>query len=127
MTINTVRAADRTLIERYVALMQVGAGGLDELLGLFTDDAVYVEPFSGQPTAHSGRAEIRAFFQHAFDTDLRGADLSGALFLTRFQIGAAMAGAHLSADASGALRHDGVKETDDVHPLLQHPGGKLLG
>ncbi len=76
MTINTVRAADRTLIERYVALMQVGAGGLDELLGLFTDDAVYVEPFSGQPTAHSGRAEIRAFFQHAFDTDLRGARLT---------------------------------------------------
>ena len=53
-------AEERALIERYFAAMQRGPDGHDALLELFTDDAVYVEPFSGGP-AHRGREAIRAY------------------------------------------------------------------
>ena len=75
MAINTVPSHDRSVVERYMALMQVGPGGVDDLVGLFADDAVYVEPFMGAPHVHSGKAEIRAFFQNALDQNLRGARL----------------------------------------------------
>jgi ketosteroid isomerase-like protein len=48
------------VIERYFAAMQRGPDGHDALVELFTDDAVYVEPFSGGP-AHRGREAIRAY------------------------------------------------------------------
>ena len=74
--INTVPTRDRTTVQQYLAAMQAGPGGLDELVGLFEDDAVYVEPFSGQPQVHSGKAEIRAFFEYALENHLKGARLT---------------------------------------------------
>src|ERR1700687_5859619 len=56
--------------------MQAGPGGLEELVSLFADEAVYVEPFSGQPQVHSGKAEIRAFFEYALEHHLNGARLT---------------------------------------------------
>jgi ketosteroid isomerase-like protein len=44
--------------------------------GLFEDDAVYVEPFAGQPQVHAGKAEIRAFFENALQQHLRGVQLT---------------------------------------------------
>ena len=48
------------MIERYFAAMQRGPDGHDALVDLFTDDAVYVEPFSDGP-AHRGREAISAY------------------------------------------------------------------
>ena len=74
--INTVETRDRATVEQYLAAMQAGPGGLEELLALFDDDAVYVEPFGGQPQVHAGKAEIRAFFEYALEHHLNGARLT---------------------------------------------------
>jgi ketosteroid isomerase-like protein len=74
--INTVSTGDRSTVERYLAAMQAGPGGLDELVSLFADEAVYVEPFGGQPHVHSGKADIRAFFEYALEHHLNGARLT---------------------------------------------------
>ena len=44
--------------------MQRGPEGEAELLDLFADDAVYIEPFSGQ--AHAGRDAIRRWLQESW-------------------------------------------------------------
>ncbi len=48
------------IIGRYFAAMRIGAAAEDELLALFSDDAVYVEPFSGEDEPAEGRDGIRA-------------------------------------------------------------------
>jgi len=74
--INTIQKDDRAIVERYLAKMQAGPAGLDELVALFDDNAVYVEPFGGQPHVHSGKSEIRAFFEVALQQHLRDARLT---------------------------------------------------
>jgi uncharacterized protein (TIGR02246 family) len=74
--INTVPTRDRTTVQQYLAAMQAGPAGLEELVGLFEDDAVYVEPFSGKTEIHSGKAEIRAFFENALENHLKGVRLT---------------------------------------------------
>ena len=77
MTIDdAVSARDRAAVERYFAAMQAGPQGLEELVGLFDDEAVYVEPFMGQPQAHTGKAEIRAFFERALEQEMGKARLT---------------------------------------------------
>jgi ketosteroid isomerase-like protein len=49
---------DETL-ERYFHAMQRGPDGEEELVALFAEDAVYIEPFGGQQ--HIGRDAIRAW------------------------------------------------------------------
>jgi ketosteroid isomerase-like protein len=51
---------DETL-DRYFRAMQRGPEGEDELVALFAEDAVYIEPFSGQQ--HTGRDAIRAWLR----------------------------------------------------------------
>jgi uncharacterized protein (TIGR02246 family) len=51
----------RDLVERYFSAMQRGRDGQDELVALFADDAVYVEPFSGG--VHEGRDAIRDWLE----------------------------------------------------------------
>jgi ketosteroid isomerase-like protein len=74
--INSIDVRDRSTVEKYLASMHAGPGGLDELVGLFEDDAVYVEPFAGQPQVHAGKAEIRAFFENALQQHLRDVRLT---------------------------------------------------
>lgn len=74
--INSISTRDRATVERYLVAMQAGPNGLEDLVGLFEDDAVYVEPFSGQPQVHSGRAEIRAFFEAALEQHLKDVRLT---------------------------------------------------
>ena len=74
--INTIPAPDRATVERYLAAMQAGPSGLDELVGLFDDEAVYVEPFGGQPQVHNGKSEIRAFFEVALQQHLKDVRLT---------------------------------------------------
>ena len=51
----------RTVVESFFRAMQAGPDGLEALVALFAEDATYIEPFSGQATAHQGRGAIRAF------------------------------------------------------------------
>jgi ketosteroid isomerase-like protein len=45
-------------LTRYFKAMQHGPDGLAELISLFTDDAVYLEPFTAGGGKHVGRDEI---------------------------------------------------------------------
>jgi ketosteroid isomerase-like protein len=54
------------VVQRYVAAMQRGPDGLDALLDLFTDDAVYVEPFSTDGV-HVGREAIGSWLGDSAD------------------------------------------------------------
>ncbi len=49
----------QTIVNRFFAAMQVGASAEGEMMALFTDDATYIEPFSGQPRTHVGKVAIR--------------------------------------------------------------------
>jgi ketosteroid isomerase-like protein len=53
---------ERELIERYFRAMRTGSIASDEILDLFAEDAVYVEPFSGAPMEHVGKQDIRRSF-----------------------------------------------------------------
>ena len=66
---------DRAVIEQYLAHMQAGPNGLDGLIALFADDAVYVEPWAGQTAVHTGKDEIRGFFSAALQ-QMNGAKLT---------------------------------------------------
>jgi ketosteroid isomerase-like protein len=61
----TVSPADRQLIERYFHAMQTGAAASDDVMDLFADDAVYIEPFGGGPATHIGKDEIRRSFSES--------------------------------------------------------------
>lgn len=54
-----VSASDRNLIEQVTAAMQAGPDGKEEMMALFTDDAVMVEPFAGRPQTHVGKEAVR--------------------------------------------------------------------
>lgn len=69
-----VSSADRTIVERLFKAMQQGPSGETEMMSLFADNAVLIEPFSGQPQTHNGSAAIRASFKDMWQTsppDLR--------------------------------------------------------
>jgi hypothetical protein len=51
---------ERDLVETYFAAMRRGAEAEDDMMALFADDAVYVEPFSGVERESVGRDAIRA-------------------------------------------------------------------
>jgi uncharacterized protein (TIGR02246 family) len=68
---------DHRLIEDLYKAMQAGAAGEEALLGLFADDAVLVESFTGRPRTHAGKPAIRAFLQGTFQA--RAPDLTVTL------------------------------------------------
>ncbi|MBI3407036.1 MAG: nuclear transport factor 2 family protein [Planctomycetes bacterium] len=55
-----VKEADHKIVSDLMRAMQRGPGAEEELLALFSEDAVLVEPFMGQPQTHSGKPAIRA-------------------------------------------------------------------
>lgn len=60
-----IRAVDRATVAGYYQAMRLGASGATALARLFTDDAAYIEPFSGgdgHPRTHIGRNVIAEFF-----------------------------------------------------------------
>jgi ketosteroid isomerase-like protein len=57
----------RSVVERYFKAMQRGPDGEDELVALFAEDAVYIEPFGGDQQPHVGTAEIRAWLRASWD------------------------------------------------------------
>ena len=58
MTDDTEAAHER-LVEQYFAAMRVGAAAEDDMVSLFSEDAVYVEPFSGLAEPAEGLDGIR--------------------------------------------------------------------
>src|SRR5205823_9076205 len=71
--------ADREVVESYYRAIQSRGTAEETIVGLFADDAVYIEPFSkgtvsGETTTHSGKAAIHDFFRgswHARPPDMR--------------------------------------------------------
>src|SRR5262249_27831619 len=55
-----VRDEDRRVVQDLMQAMQTGPAAKEELLALFAEDAVLVEPFTGQPLTHTGKPAIRA-------------------------------------------------------------------
>jgi hypothetical protein len=47
-------------IANFFLAMQAGAAGADDLAALFAEDAIYVEPFTGETRQHQGRGAIMA-------------------------------------------------------------------
>lgn len=62
-----VKDEDRKVVEELFKAMQAGPGGEEAMMALFHEDAVFTEPFSGQPQTHNGIAEIRASFQEMWN------------------------------------------------------------
>jgi hypothetical protein len=58
-----VSPSDRAVVEGLFRAMQAGPAGEDLMMSLFRDDAVFIEPFGGEPVAHRGHEAIRASFQ----------------------------------------------------------------
>jgi len=50
---------DENVVQRFFAAMQTGASTEREMMALFSDDAVYVEPFGGVVRTHRGKAAVR--------------------------------------------------------------------
>lgn len=57
-----VKPEDRKVVENLFKAMQAGPAGEKPMMALFAEDAVFIEPFSGQPRTHNGSAAIRASF-----------------------------------------------------------------
>ena len=51
---------NKQIVKQMYEAMQAGESGKDELIGLFTEDAVFTEPFGGSPQTHTGIDAIRA-------------------------------------------------------------------
>ena len=66
---------DRSVVERYFAAMRRGAAAEDEMMALFSDDAVYIEPFTGEVRTSTGRDEIRATLRAGWEVPLPDMEL----------------------------------------------------
>jgi hypothetical protein len=56
----SVSTSDRQVIENVFRAMQTGPTAEKELLSLFAEDGVLVEPFTGQVQTHAGKPAIKA-------------------------------------------------------------------
>ncbi len=56
----TVSQNHQEVIENSSRAMQLGPAGESAIMALFTDDAVWIEPYIGQRRTHSGKEAIRA-------------------------------------------------------------------
>lgn len=67
---------ERGIVERYYRAME--AGSREQMDELFTDDAVYLEPFSGggAATSHEGRAAIVGWLAASFEQANRGVTIT---------------------------------------------------
>ncbi len=59
----SVSESDRTVVENMFKAMQGGPEGEEDMMALFDNNAVFTEPFSGQPQTHTGSDAIRSSFK----------------------------------------------------------------
>lgn len=57
-------------IANFFTAMQAGRAGAEEMAAVFAEDAVYIEPFSGQPQRHEGKPAIMAAMARGWDYPL---------------------------------------------------------
>lgn len=57
-----VSREEKDVIERIFKAMQTGLEAEEDMMALFADDAVFTEPFSGEPQTHEGKPAIRKCF-----------------------------------------------------------------
>ncbi len=57
-------------IANFFTAMQAGRAGAEEMAAVFAEDAVYIEPFSGKPQRHEGKAAIMAAMAQGWDYPL---------------------------------------------------------
>lgn len=62
--------SEQTIVNRFFSAMQVGATAETEMMNLFHDDAVYIEPFTGRARTHSGKLAIRACLREGWRNPL---------------------------------------------------------
>ncbi|MEO0602824.1 MAG: nuclear transport factor 2 family protein [Myxococcota bacterium] len=55
------------VVETYFRAMQRGAQAAEELFALFAEDAVYIEPFSGETRTHTGKPAIERYLTASWD------------------------------------------------------------
>ncbi|MDJ0925657.1 MAG: nuclear transport factor 2 family protein [Acidimicrobiia bacterium] len=67
---------DRDLIERYFAAMRRGAAAEDEMMALFSEDAVYVEPFTGETDPWVGKEAVRTALRRGWEQPLPDLELN---------------------------------------------------
>jgi SnoaL-like domain len=65
-----VSAQQRKVVEDLFRAMQMGPGGEESMMELFADEAVLIEPFSGEPQTHTGRTAIRQSFRDQWKNPL---------------------------------------------------------
>lgn len=58
-----VSSQDGDVIAQYMRAMQGGPECEEDLLAMFTEDAVYIEPYAGEPQTHDGKPAIKAWVQ----------------------------------------------------------------
>ena len=56
------------VVQQYFKAMQAGPSKAETLFGLFAEDAVYVEPFSGKVLTHRGRSAIETYLRSSWDS-----------------------------------------------------------
>jgi ketosteroid isomerase-like protein len=69
-----VKAEDKKIVEELLRAMQTGPSAFEELLALFSEDAVLVEPFAGSMQTHTGKQAIRGSLNEMSQN--RAADLT---------------------------------------------------
>ena len=53
---------EQHVVENLFKARQAGPGGEELMMSLFADDAVFIEPFGGEPRTHEGIDAIRSAF-----------------------------------------------------------------
>ena len=75
----------RDLIERYFTAMRRGAAAEEQMMELFSEDAIYVEPFTGETEPWVGKDAVRTALRRGWEQPLpdlelevRRIDISGS-------------------------------------------------
>ena len=61
-----VQESQRKVVDSLFKAMQAGPAGEQAMMALFAEDAVFIEPFSGQVQTHEGKPAIRESFKQMF-------------------------------------------------------------
>jgi hypothetical protein len=71
-----VSEQDRKTVESLFKAMQMGPPGEEAMMALFDENAVFIEPFSGQVQTHTGKRAIRDSFRQMWKEPLPDLRLS---------------------------------------------------
>lgn len=66
---------NRTVVERYFSAMRRGASAEGDMMDLFADDAVYIEPFTGDGTPWIGKGPILEALRRGWEEPLPDMEL----------------------------------------------------